>query len=145
MSVTSKCYGQFPAKGMNKEIDFDTDTIKVMLLENTYTPDQDTHDYVDDVSANEVSGTGYTAGGATISNASISYDSATNKTKLDADNVTWSSATLTARYAVIYCDTGVESTSALIAYLDFGQDITSLGGDFDLNFDDDGIVTFTVS
>ena len=46
------------------DIDFDTDTFKAMLVTSSYTPNKDTHDFRDDVT-NEVSGTGYTAGGAT--------------------------------------------------------------------------------
>lgn len=49
-------------KTLNKEIDFDTDTIKAMLCAAGYTPDLDAHDYKNDVT-NEVTGTGYTAGG----------------------------------------------------------------------------------
>lgn len=52
-------------KMLNKEIDFDTDTIKAMLCAAGYTPDLDAHDYKNDVT-NEVTGTGYTAGGATL-------------------------------------------------------------------------------
>ena len=44
-------------------IDWLNDTIKVMLVTSAYTPDQDAHDFKDDIT-NEISGTGYTAGGA---------------------------------------------------------------------------------
>ena len=55
---------------MNGSIDLDTDTIKVLLVTSAYTPDQDTHTKHSDVT-NEVSGTGYTAGGATLANKSL--------------------------------------------------------------------------
>ena len=64
--MPSKLYGNFVLKALNKEVDFDTDTIKVALLTSSYTPDQDAHDYFNDVSSAEVTGTGYTAGGATL-------------------------------------------------------------------------------
>ena len=58
-------YNSFKRDIMNGSIDLDTDTIKVMLVTSTYTPNQDTHTKRSDVT-NEVSGTGYTAGGATL-------------------------------------------------------------------------------
>ena len=143
--MASKLYGQFLSQALNKEIDWDTDTIKVALLTNSYTPDQDAHNYLDDVVANEVSGTGYTAGGLTLSNKSNSYNSGTNVIVLDADDVTWSSSTITARYAVVYASTGTASTSPLIGYVDFGSDQSSTNGNFTITWDSTGIVRVTVA
>src|SRR5690349_15764137 len=104
--MASKMYGNFLLKALNKEVDWDSDTIKVALLSSSYTPNQDSHDYWDDVSSNEVSGTGYTAGGATLGSKTATYDSATNVVILDAADTVWSASTITARYAVIYDDSG---------------------------------------
>ena len=52
-------------------IDWDTDTMKVMLVTSSYTPSATTHDYISDADANEVSGTNYTAGGATIGSITV--------------------------------------------------------------------------
>ena len=145
MAVTAFLYGSAPAKLANKEIDWDTDTVKVALLDNTHTPAQDTHDYFDDVSADEVSGTGYTAGGATLANKSVGYTAGTNVTKFDADDVSWGSSTITARYAVLYVDTGgASSTDPLIGYVDFGEDVSSSSGTFSITWDAAGIFTVTV-
>lgn len=144
--MAAKLYGSFFLKSLNKEIDWDTDTIKVMLLTSSYTPNQDTHDYLDDVVANEVSGTGYTAGGATLANKSATYDSATNVTILDADDTTWSTSTITARYAVIYdASPGSNATRPLIAYVDFTSDQSSTAGNFTLTWDATGIVRITTA
>lgn len=145
--MASKLYGQFIQQSFNKEIDFDSDTIKVALLTNAYTPDQDAHNYFDDVVANEVTGTGYTAGGATLANKTNTYDSATNVIKLDADDVTWASSTITARYAVIYDATGggTNATRPLIGYVDFGSDQSSSNGNFTITWDATGIVRVTVA
>jgi hypothetical protein len=144
--MPSKLYGQFLSQALNKEIDFDTDTIKVALLTNAYTPDQDAHNYYDDVVANEVSGTGYTAGGSTLANKTNSYNSATNVIVLDADDVTWSSSTITARYAVIYDATpATNATRPLIGYVDFGSDQSSSNGNFTITWDATGIVRITVA
>lgn len=145
MAVTAKLYGSFPAKLANAEIDWDSDTIKVALTTSTYTPDQDTHDYFNDVT-NQVTGTGYTAGGATLASKTVTYTSGTNTQTFDAADVTWSSSTITARYAVIYDATsGVSSTSALIGYVDFGADVVSSGGDFTIQWNASGIFTIAVS
>jgi len=143
--MPSKLYGNFLIKALNKEVDFDTDTIKVALLTSSYTPDQDAHDYLNDVSAYEVSGTGYTAGGNTLASKTVTYDSANNVIVLDAADTTWASSTITARYAVVYDSTGTASTSALIGYVDFGSDQSSTNGNFTITWDSTGIVRITVA
>lgn len=143
--MPSKLYGNFLLKALNKEVDYDTDTIKVALLSSSYTPDQDAHDYFNDVSSFEVSGTGYTAGGNTLASKTATYDSANNVIVLDAADTTWASSTITARYAVVYDSTGTSSTSALIGYVDFGSDQSSTNGNFTITWDSTGIVRITVA
>ena len=143
--MASKLYGNFLLKALNKEVDFDSDTIKVALLSSSYTPDQDAHDYFNDVSTYEVTGTGYTSGGSTLSSKTATYDSASNVIVLDAADVTWSASTITARYAVVYDSTGTASTSALIGYVDFGSDQSSTNGNFTITWDSTGIVRITVA
>ena len=142
--MPSKLYGNFLVKALNKEVDWDTDTIKVALTTSTYTPNQDTHDYFNDVT-NEVSGTGYTAGGNTLASKTITYDDANNVIVLDAADTTWGSSTITARYAVVYSSTGTASTSPLIGYVDFGSDQSSTNGNFTITWDSTGIVRVTVA
>jgi hypothetical protein len=145
--MASKLYGQFLAQALNKEIDWDTDTIKVALLTNSYVPDQDAHNYFDDVAAVEVSGaTGYTAGGNTLTNKTNTYNGASNVIILDADDVTWTSSTITARYAVIYdASPATNATRPLIGYVDFGSDQSSSNGNFTITWDATGIVRITVA
>lgn len=143
MAVTAKLYGTYPAKAANKEIDWDSDTVKIALLTSSYTPDQDAHDYFNDLT-NEVTGTGYTAGGATLSNKGASYNSGTNTWTFTADPAVWSGSTITARYAVVYVSTGSGSTSPLICYIDFGADVSSTGAAFTITFSS-GVFTVTVS
>lgn len=144
--MASKIYGSLIAKAFNKEVDFDSDTIKVALVGSGYTPNQDTHDYWDDVVASEVTGSGYTAGGQALASKTVTYDSATNVTVLDAADVTWASSTITARYAVVYSDAGVtNATKVLLGYVDFGSDQSSTSGNFTLTWDSTGIFRFTVA
>lgn len=142
MAVTAKLYGLFLKSLANKEIDLDTDTLKVMLCTSSYSPNQDTHQYKSSVT-NEVTGTGYTAGGKTLTGVTVTYDTGTNTLTLDADDVTWSSSTITARYAVFYDDTATDDP--LIAYWDFGQDEVSSSGNFTLTVSGSGIATITAA
>ena len=144
--MPSKLYGQFLSLALDKKVDWDSDTIKVALLTNSYTPDQDAHNYYDDVVANEVTGTGYTAGGNTLANKTNNYNSATNVIVLDADDTTWSSSTITARYAVVYDATpALNADKPLIGYVDFGSDQSSSNGNFTITWDATGIVRITVA
>lgn len=142
MAVSAKWYGNAFLKAFNKEIDWDTDTIKVALCTDSYTPDQDADEYFDDVT-NEVEGDGYTAGGATLAGKTLTYTGVTNVVKFDANDTTWAASTITARYAVIYLDTETASTSPLLGYVDFGEDIISVAGTFTITWSSDGIFTIT--
>lgn len=145
MAVTAKFYGMAHFSAWNKEIDFNSDVIKVMLCTSAYVPDQDAHQYKSSVTG-EVVGTGYTATGNTIGVPTITYTSATNVLKLDGNDVSWPASTITARYAVVYDSTpATDATRPLVCYIDFGADVTSSGGSFDLVFDAAGIATVTVS
>jgi len=142
--ATTKTYGSLIAKAFNKEVDFDTDTIKVALVSSSYTPNQDTHDYWDDVATYEVSGTAYTAGGATLTTKTVGYTSGTNVTKFDADDVSWTTSTITARYAVVYdASPATNAAKPLIGYVDFGSDQSSSAGTFSIVWDSAGIFTTT--
>lgn len=145
MAVTALLYGSFPAKLANKEIDWDSDTIKVALATSTYTPNQDTHDYFNDIT-NEVTGTGYTAGGATLGSKTVNYTSGTNTQAFDAADTSWTTSTITARYAIIYDATpGTAATNPLIGYVDFGADVSSTAGTFTITWDAAGIFTISVA
>jgi len=135
-------YNSFKQKIMDGSIDLDTDTIKVALVTSSYTPDQDSHEDFADIT-NEVSGTGYTAGGATLANKAVTKDNTDNEGMFDADDVTWSSSSITARGAVVYKDSGVAATSWLICYKDFVSDYTSLNGDWVIPWNAEGIVNIT--
>lgn len=142
MAVTVAAYGLAQQSLVNGEIDFDTDTIKVMLCTSAYTPNQDTHRYKSDVT-NEVTGTGYTAGGATLASKTVTYTTGTNTLTLDAADPSWATSTITARYAVFYKDTGTASTSPLICYWNFGADAVSSAATFTLQINASGILTLT--
>lgn len=145
MAVTAKLYGKALQSVFNKEIDWDTDVIKVMLCTSAYTPDQDTHQYKSSVT-NEASGTGYVAGGAILATAAPVYTAGTNTLVLDAGDTAWTGSTITARYAVIYNSSpGTDATRPLIAYVDFGADVSTTAGTFTITWDAAGLVTLTAA
>jgi len=123
---------------LNADIDLTSDTIKCMLTSG-HTVDIDNDAYYSDVSSDEVSGTGYTAGGATLANKSVTQDDTNDKAVFDADDVTWSSSTITADGAILYKDTGNGSTSPVIAYFPFTS-ASSSNSDFTVQWSSSGIL-----
>jgi hypothetical protein len=93
-----------------------SNTLKMALYTAYATLNQDTTAYTTD---NEVVGTGYTAGGNTITGVTITTDSSTNTVYINFNNVSWPGASFTARGALIYNST---QSNKSIAVLDFGSD-----------------------
>ena len=121
-------------------LDMDNDTFKCMLVTASYSPNLETHTNKSDVS-NEVSGTGYTAGGATLTGVTMTSSSdGTGTIKWDADDVSWTSSTLSnVRAGVIYDDS--VTNDRLIAYIDFGGDFSTTSGTFQIQWNAAGIFT----
>lgn len=133
-------YNSFKRDIMNGSIDLDTDTINVMLVTATYTPDQDTHTKRADIT-NEVVGTGYSAGGSALAGKVVSADNTDNEGVFDANDLSWTTATITARGAVLYkARGGAASADELICYVDFGSNITSTVGTFLITWNAEGII-----
>lgn len=106
------------------------DTYKVALYTSSANLDASTTAYS---ATNEVSGSGYSAGGATLTAVNPTTSGTTAFT--DFADVTWAGATITARGALIYNTTpGHTYTNAAVAVLDFGSDRTSTSGDFTIVF-----------
>ena len=72
----AKWYRQSLAKAMNKEIDWDSDSIKLTLHTSTYTPNLDTHAYVSDLTNELGTGGNYTAGGFAVTLSTPAYTAA---------------------------------------------------------------------
>lgn len=112
-------------------IDFDTNTFKVLLVTSSYVADKDVHDKRDDIT-NEVVGTGYTTGGVT-SACTVTKDTANDKVTLSFAGVSWPASTITARGAVYYKSRGgASSADELVAYVDFGGNVSSSAATFSL-------------
>ncbi len=147
MPITANLYLNGVKNLNNGTVDWDTDTIKLGLYTGTYTPDQDLHDFRDDLGANEAAATGYTAGGATIANRTVVTDAASNEVRLKGDDVVWTiTSTLAFRYGLIYKSRGgASSADEVIGYIDFAAQSlnnTTLTIDFDAT---NGIAKYTVA
>lgn len=128
----------------NFNIDFNdttADRFKVMLTTASYTPNYSTHSVKSDVT-NEVSGTGYTAGGKSL--ASVTFATSGGTITWDAADVEWASSTITnARYAVIYDDS--LTNDPLIGAVDFGGNFSTTAGTFKITWNASGIFTLDLT
>lgn len=133
--ATAKYAALFFQSLANKEVDVDSDTFKLILV-NGYTFNQDTHRYKDVSVTNELSTAGgYTAGGVTISPNSISYDAAANRLKfIPGSGASWAAATFTTTGAVLFDDTPA-SNKPIVGYIDFGGAQAPAGVTFSITFD----------
>lgn len=149
MAISAKFYTSFFKSAWNKEVDLDGSTnLYLKLLTASYTPNQDTHRYESSLT-NEVSGTGYTAGGKLITNPVVNLG--TKTITFDADDVSWTGATLintnAPRYAVLIDKaSGSAATNPLVLFIDFGDSsYAPNGGTLTVSFNVAGIATVTVS
>lgn len=86
-----------------------------------------------------------TTTGANVSDSTVTWlEIGRGYVKVDGDDVTWSSSTITAAYAALYWDSGTPATSPLIAYVDFGGDQSSSNGNFTVAWDSTGILVIPV-
>jgi hypothetical protein len=135
--MASLIYNSFRTDLASGNIDLNSDTLKLMLVTSAYTPDASADSKRSHVT-NEVSGTGYSSGGAALSGATVTQSGAT--AYLDAADVSWPASTITARGAVLYKSTGSATDDNLIAYIDFGSDRSSSSGTFGVNWNASGII-----
>jgi hypothetical protein len=109
-----------------------TDTFNALLVTSSYTPNKGTHNSLSDIT-NEVVGAGYTAGGEAVA-ASVSLDATNHRVDVSFAGASWSSATITARAAVIYKVGSDAAHSWLVGYADFGSNEVDSGGTFAVSF-----------
>jgi hypothetical protein len=130
MAITQAVCTSFKVALLDGEMDFSSDTsdvFKIALYTSSATLGAATTAYT---VTNEVSGTGYSAGGNTLTISTNPTSSGTTA-YLDFADTTWSSSTITARGALIYKSGGGDPA---VAVLDFGADKSSTSGDFTIVF-----------
>lgn len=132
--ATANWYGQ-AAMGQfgttaGRRMDWVSDVINVLLTTNTYTEDLDAHDFRNDIT-NEVTGTNYVAGGVALSGKTLTYDSATNESRMDANDPTFTNITVSLiRKAVFYKVVGTAATDPLLWIYVFDGDQSVTAADF---------------
>lgn len=130
MAISQAMATSFKVQILGGDFDFSSgtsDVFKIALFTSSATLGATTTAYS---TSNEASGTGYSAGGNTLTISQVPTSSGTTAF-LDFSDTTWSSATITARGALIYKSGG---GNPAVAVLDFGSDKTSTNGDFTIVF-----------
>lgn len=117
-------------------IDLINDDIKAALMTDSYAPNKDDNVWAD-ISSNEASGTGYTAGGQSLTNQAWTEDDTNDLADFDADNPLWTNCTITARWLVLYDNT--MAGKDLICCYDFGENKPSSGGDYEVQINANGL------
>ena len=131
MAISQAMATSFKVEILGGDFDFSSGTtqvFKIALFTSSATLGATTTAYA---TTNEVVGTNYVAGGNTLT-ISTNATSTGTTAFLDFADTTWSTATITARGALIYLANG--GTNPAVAVLDFGSDKTSTAGDFTIVF-----------
>ena len=129
MAITQTMTTSFKQELMEGVHDFTTHTFKIALFTSAATLDATTTAYS---TTNEASGTGYTAGGNTLTVTGGAVSTSGTTAFIDFADTSWTSASITARGALIYNSSVVGNPA--VAVLDFGSDKTSTDGTFTVQF-----------
>ena len=129
MAITQALCTSFKQELMEGVHDFTSHTFKIALYPSSATLSAATTAYS---APNEVSGTGYTAGGETLTVTGGAVSISGTTAFIDFSDVSWASATITARGALLYNDTVAGDPA--VAVLDFGADKTATSGTFTVQF-----------
>lgn len=139
--MADTAYNRFKTNLLKGLVDFGgsgSHIVNVALLTSSYTINADNNYFTGLQALYETSGTGYSAGGSALANKSVTQDDTDDEGVFDADDVTWSTSTITARYAVLYDAT--LTTKDLICIFDFGSNQSSSAGNFTIQWASEGII-----
>ena len=150
MASSIQIFDSFYLVMAQKKLDLESDTLKVMLLTDAYTPDLANHAVIADITGlspnPEVESiaspdNGYTQGGEALQNVTVTQSGSPLRTKLDADDTTFLALTAEFRYAVIWDETSADQDVLfLITFDTTPANITISGIDFIVRWSTDGIV-----
>lgn len=142
--MASNLYNKGVLKLLDGTIDYLTDNIAILLVNNTYTFDR-THEFVSNISG-EVSGTGYAR--KVVPSKTVSLNTATNTVIFDCGTIEYTAVDVsdTLSSAIVYADGSTDADRALIANIEFG-DLATSNADINIVTSDDGLfkVTNTIS
>ena len=126
MAISQAMCTSFKAEVLDEQHDLVADTIKIALYTSSASLGAGTTAYS---TTNEITGSGYTAGGVALSSKTV--DTSGTTAYFDSADPSWTSATFTANGALIYNDTNSDKAIAVLA---FGGDFTVAGGTFQIVF-----------
>jgi hypothetical protein len=144
MAETAVQYANFYKSAAHQLCNLTGDTWKFMLLSNDYIPNTSGiggHQFKSDLGANEISGTGYTAGGITLAGLALTWDITVGRWLWTTTTTPqWNSAVFTAYYGVVYDSTpSTDATRPLATLINFGGGKSPAAGNFTVNWPLTGI------
>lgn len=128
--MANTLYNEGISKWFSGDLDWDADTVKFMLLDNTYVVDPD-HTYADLV-GELIAGNGYTTGGIDLTGRVVEKDDVNNLAVLKVDNPTFNSITANPQQGIIYFDFG--ATKVLFLHIQDGFPQSPVNCDLILTF-----------
>lgn len=134
--MANAVYNVFKTAILSGDIAFVADDIYLMLVSGDYAPNIDSHRTTGDVTTEVVGSVGYVHGGKAIASKSVSQDNTDDEGVFTGANLQWAASSIRARGAVLYH----RPTSILIAYYDFGANITSTAAAFDVTVPAEGLI-----
>jgi hypothetical protein len=141
-SATGKLYGNGLLNLLDGGVIWGTDDVYLALASSSYTVDIDAHDNWDDVVANEVTGTNWSANGQQADGEALSLVGANNDVEFDITDEVTATVTLTdGKHLIVYSRTnGTDATRELIGYGTFDTALAPQGGSLTLDFATTGFV-----
>lgn len=134
--MASSNFTNLPRALAKGDVDFDTATFKVLLVSSVPSEaNLDAWVYRSDVT-NEITGTGYTAGGIAQAFTLSALDTTNNRQGVVYTDITngWTTATFSAVAAIIYKDTGNAATDLLLHMIDFGGTVSGTAGNYSITY-----------
>lgn len=131
-TATLQWYGTGLKRLIDGEINFDDDTFKAVLIDSTYTPNRDTDDDLADIIADEVTGTGWTTGGETLS-VTTGINTGSDYVYVNIADINLTGVTLSdAKHLVVFDDT--HEDDALVFLMTFDTALAPSAGPLDIDF-----------
>jgi predicted porin len=128
--MASEVANNFRVELASGNIDFSSDTFKIILMGTGFVFDPDTHDLYADVSASELSTAyGYTAGGATLGGVAVTQNDVDDQVDITWNNISWTASggdIGPTCGAIIYDDTA--TGDVIVGFIDFAADYTESDG-----------------
>jgi hypothetical protein len=147
MAVTDKLYGNCILNAFAAKLNLLSDAVKVTAHNATFTPDQDTMDFQNDLTNELATANGYTAGGATVASKTSTYTGATNVYAFDFADVVWTATGALTIRTLNTVDTtpGTAATNPVIAYHQSSVDVTATDAAWTYQVGSAGEFTVTVA